>query len=402
MTNRLLIYGLILWASIIGSFALDRNETDQDTKIDLHNATVITDRGTTNAQKEGSSPLSTGSLRGRDFGQATRVEIRQAKVREGDGREEQSVLTQPASSMNPSLSSNSFLSFDEWKKVKSKEHSTGPDRHLSRMREPIDPSCYKERECIGEELEIDLGFLTNKDEWSEGGEGFQKIFNDEEDIRKVYKKQFNYASLDCAATIVKSNSEAIGATSILIESKDKYLLNPCSAPQQFVVIELCEDILVEEIDIANYEFFSSTFKKFRVSVSDIMPVVRNEWTILGEFEAENSRELQKFQINNPQIWASYLKIEVLSHYDDEFYCPISLIKVYGKTMMDEFKIDQLKAQEDKEHLLAVKSINNLDEESIPDECKNVGTHLETLNTSAVSDITGVLSCTSKLAYSLEI
>ena len=395
MANRLLIYGLILWVSIIGSFALDRNKTAQNAKIGLHDTTVITSAATMNMRKDCASPLSTGSLKTHAFRQPSRVEIRHAEIQENGEKKERGALTQPATTRKPSDSSNSFLSFDEWKKVKSKEHSSSPERHPSRMREPVDPSCYKEKECIGEELEIDLGFLTNKHEWSEG-EGNQKSSNEEKDISKVYKKQFNYASLDCAATIVKSNPEAIGATSTLIESKDKYLLNPCSALQQFVVIELCEDILVEEIDIANYEFFSSTFKKFRVSVSDRMPVVDNEWTILGEFEAENSRELQKFQIHNPQIWASYLKIEILSHYDDEFYCPISLIKAYGKTMMDEFKIDQLKAQEDKEQSIAAKNIDNLNEQNIQDGCNNIETHLEALNASTVSDIAGVLSCTSKL------
>ncbi|CAD6648420.1 BAH_G0049770.mRNA.1.CDS.1 [Saccharomyces cerevisiae] len=395
MANRLLIYGLILWVSIIGSFALDRNKTAQNAKIGLHDTTVITTGSTTNVQKEHSSPLSTGSLRTHDFRQASKVDIRQADIRENGERKEQDALTQPATPRNPGDSSNSFLSFDEWKKVKSKEHSSGPERHLSRVREPVDPSCYKEKECIGEELEIDLGFLTNKNEWSEGEEN-QKGFNEEKDIEKVYKKKFNYASLDCAATIVKSNQEAIGATSTLIESKDKYLLNPCSAPQQFIVIELCEDILVEEIEIANYEFFSSTFKRFRVSVSDRIPMVKNEWTILGEFEAGNSRELQKFQIHNPQIWASYLKIEILSHYEDEFYCPISLIKVYGKSMMDEFKIDQLKAQEDKEQSIGTNNINNLNEQNIQDRCNNIETRLETPNTSNLSDLAGALSCTSKL------
>ncbi|EJS41656.1 slp1p [Saccharomyces arboricola H-6] len=396
MTNNLLLYGLILWVSIVGSFALNRNETAQHAKAYLDNKTLTTGGYATEIQKELSSLLSTGSLIRPDFRHTTRVEIRQAEIQGSSEKKEQGTLTQPINSMNLDDSSNSFLSFDEWKKAKSKEHSSSPERHSARVREPIDPSCYKEKDCIGEELEVDLGFLTNRDEWNEG-EGHPKVHTEQkESIGEVYKKRFNYASLDCAATIVKSNSEAIGATSILIESKDKYLLNPCSALQQFVVIELCEDILVEEINIANYEFFSSTFKKLRVSVSDRLPVVNNDWTVLGEFEAENSRDLQRFQIHNPQIWASYLKIDILSHYDDEFYCPISLIRAHGKTMMDEFKLDQLKAQEDKEQLIAATNIDNSREANIRDKCNNIETHLEALNTSAMSDIPGLLSCTSKL------
>ncbi|KAM9904645.1 hypothetical protein OXX69_007475 [Metschnikowia pulcherrima] len=37
------------------------------------------------------------------------------------------------------------------------------------------------------------------------------------------------------------------------------------------------------------------------------------------------------------IWAQYLKIEIVSHYGNEFYCPNSLVRVHGKTMMEEFK-----------------------------------------------------------------
>ena len=39
----------------------------------------------------------------------------------------------------------------------------------------------------------------------------------------------------------------------------------------------------------------------------------------------------------PLIWARYSKIEIASHYGNEFYCPNSLVRVHGKTMMEEFK-----------------------------------------------------------------
>lgn len=215
-----------------------------------------------------------------------------------------------------------FLSFDKWRAAKLKEETDDKRAQASNSWEST------ESDAIGDELEVELGFLSST------GEGRSaQMFTD------AGKHKFNFASLDCAATIVKTNSEASGASSILIDNKDKYLLNPCSAPNKFVVIELCEDILVEEIAIANFEFFSSTFKKVRFSVSDRFPVAKNGWTVLNEFEAENSRNLQKFPIANPQIWARFLLIEILSHHDNEYYCPISLVQVHGKTMMDEFKMD---------------------------------------------------------------
>ena len=46
------------------------------------------------------------------------------------------------------------------------------------------------------------------------------------------------------------------SSTILNESKDKYMLNECSA-NKYVIIELCEEIDVSSIEIANFEFFSS-------------------------------------------------------------------------------------------------------------------------------------------------
>lgn len=156
------------------------------------------------------------------------------------------------------------------------------------------------------------------------------------DLGKVYKDKFNYASSDCAATIVKTNNNAKGASSILVENKDTYLLNQCSILNKFVVIELCQDILVDSVVLGNFEFFSSMFRNIKFSVSDRFPT--QSWEVLGHFEAQNIRDLQTFSIENPLIWSRYLKIEILSHYGDEFYCPLSVVRVHGKTMMEEFKM----------------------------------------------------------------
>lgn len=41
-------------------------------------------------------------------------------------------------------------------------------------------------------------------------------------------------------------------------------------------------------------------------------------------------------MHRPKVWIKYLKIEFLSHYGDEYYCPISQIKVFGPTMLVEY------------------------------------------------------------------
>lgn len=217
---------------------------------------------------------------------------------------------------NETIEECHFLSFEEWKRQKAVDNKQINDSQ-------------PQAETIANELVPTTSGIDSST---------QIPVTLDEDQGKIYKDRFNYASVGCAATIVKTNSHAKGASAILVENKDSYLLNQCSSSQKFVVIELCQDILVDTVVIGNFEFFSSNFRKIRISVSDRFPVGSSGMKVLGEFEAENIRDVQSFNIENPLIWARYLKLEILSHYGDEFYCPISLIRVYGKTMMEEFKM----------------------------------------------------------------
>lgn len=147
---------------------------------------------------------------------------------------------------------------------------------------------------------------------------------------KYLKERFNYASVDCAATVRKANKEAKGMQSILIESKDQYLLNRCSS-NKFVIINLCEQIRVDTIVMANFEFFSSTFKDFKVYGSSKYP--SEDWWLLGQWQAKNTRDLQVFQVPESP-WTNYIKIEFLTHYGHEYYCPLSLVRIHGMSMME--------------------------------------------------------------------
>ncbi|KAI8342865.1 hypothetical protein BC941DRAFT_413270 [Chlamydoabsidia padenii] len=150
---------------------------------------------------------------------------------------------------------------------------------------------------------------------------------------KSLKERFNYAWTICAATVRDVNKEARGAQSILFESKDQYLLNKCAA-DKFVIINLCEEILIDTIVLANFEFFSSTFKDFRVYVANTYPT--NDWQLLGQWQAKNTRDLQVFKVQESIGWFEYIKIEFLTHYGHEYYCPLSLVRVHGMPMMEYF------------------------------------------------------------------
>ncbi|KAI9496256.1 UNC-like C-terminal-domain-containing protein [Zychaea mexicana] len=163
---------------------------------------------------------------------------------------------------------------------------------------------------------------------------------------KSLKERFNYASIDCAATVRGANKEAKGAQSIVYESKDQYMLNKCSA-DKYVIINLCEPVLIDTIVMANFEFFSSTFSEFRVYVADRYPT--KDWKLLGQWQARNTRDLQVFKVNNRFGWFENIKIEFLNHYGHEYYCPLSLVRVHGMTMMEYYYLVERRAGDDEDY-----------------------------------------------------
>lgn len=139
-------------------------------------------------------------------------------------------------------------------------------------------------------------------------------------------KEYNYASTNKGAKVLDSNKEAKGASNILVNDKDKYLRNPCSVEEKFVVIELSEETLVDTIEIANFEHYSSNFRDFELLSSLVYPT--DNWVKLGNFTAENAKHAQRFALQEPK-WTRYLKLNLLSHYGSEFYCTLSVVEVYG-------------------------------------------------------------------------
>lgn len=265
--------------------------------------------------------------------------------------------------------SSRFMSFEEWKQHKNleaqaKANSEAQAKANSEAQAKVSSeSKDTSAPTIDNSLEV---IMPRKQEQK------PEVKKDE---GRTYKYKFNYASSDCAATVVSTNSDAKGASAILKEIKDSYLLNKCSTPNKFVVIELCQDILVSRVVMGNFELFSSMFKSVKFSVSESFPV-NTEWKELGVFEASNIRDLQTFDIENPLIWARYLRIDILSHFDNEFYCPISLVRVHGTTMIEEFKgshssVDATPSSETEDQPILSKELLNYTSEfsEHDDECR---------------------------------
>lgn len=107
--------------------------------------------------------------------------------------------------------------------------------------------------------------------------------------------RFNYASLDCSARVHTAHRSAKSSSSILSSKKDRYMLSPCGSSNgesQFVVVELCEDIRIDTVQLANFEFFSGVFKDFTVSVAKTMTYDAEAWTVAGTYKAKNVRGVQ--------------------------------------------------------------------------------------------------------------
>ncbi|KAI9442956.1 UNC-like C-terminal-domain-containing protein [Lactarius indigo] len=152
--------------------------------------------------------------------------------------------------------------------------------------------------------------------------------------------RFNYASLDCSARVHTAHRGAKSASSILSSKRDRYMLSPCAAAPQFVVVELCEDIRIDTVQLANFEFFSGVFKEFTVSVAKTYATDAEGWTVVGTYVGKNVRGVQSF---HPPMYIRdfyrYIRIDFHSHYSNEYYCPISLLRVYGLTHLEQWKWD---------------------------------------------------------------
>jgi Sad1 / UNC-like C-terminal len=267
------------------------------------------------------------------------------------------------------LNESAFLSFEDWKKQRlEKEGLSDPTPEEQRVQTIKIPGTISDTlEAFGDddaEIEADLGvFLNNRlgavasgpedgsllgkklvQNAADGDTKSGKPKRRSKDAGKTCKERFNFASIDAGGQVMKTNPEAKSASALLSENRDVYMLNICQAKNKFLIIELSELILVETIAIANFEFFSSTFRRFQVSVSDRYPVKLDQWVELGIFEAENSRDVQAFLVEDSRIWARYLRVEFMSHFGNEFYCPVSLLRVHGRTMIQEIQ-DTLKMEQ---------------------------------------------------------
>lgn len=175
-------------------------------------------------------------------------------------------------------------------------------------------------------------------------------------------RKYNYASPDCSARIHSSSPLTQHAPSLLHKSRDRYMLTPCRASEHWVVVELCDEIRIEAIEIAVWEFFSGVVRQVQVSVGgedegggdvggDVGEDVAGRghgWKQVGSFIGKNVRGPQTFTLPQPTAFHRFIRLDFSSYYGSEYYCPVSSLKVYGMNQMEAFKWEQKQLNHNRE------------------------------------------------------
>lgn len=149
----------------------------------------------------------------------------------------------------------------------------------------------------------------------------------------VKMRQKNYASPDCGAKVLASNPEAQSISSVLTD-KDEYLLSPCTDRIWFVV-ELCDSIQAQRVELANFELFSSPLKSVSISVSNRYPT--REWTFAGHFDAKSARDVQVLELSS-LLFGKFVRVD-LTYTNTEHYCPLSFFRIFGTSEIEAFEVE---------------------------------------------------------------
>jgi hypothetical protein len=184
-----------------------------------------------------------------------------------------------------------LLSFEEWK-----ARQLGKDREMemNKSKEAGQQQGFPQQTALSDKAEsVPVIDITSP-----------VVIQRDPHTRVPLTDRFNYASLDCSARVHTSHRSAKSPSSILSSKRDRYMLSPCnkknSKEKHFVVVELCDDIRIDTVQLANFEFFSGVFKEFTVRVAKTYPSNEDGWTVAGTYKAKNVRGVQVCTIRSFQ------------------------------------------------------------------------------------------------------
>lgn len=203
-----------------------------------------------------------------------------------------------------------------------------------------------------------------------------------EELRKILSTldlHRNFASESSGARIVLKSKGIKNPNALL--GKNKYntgMLFDCNliAKQSniFFIIDHTEDFYLEEILIISKSVYTNAIKDFVIYSS--LDLTSNKWVELGKFRNSKNSFFSHFSIKDI-VLTRYIKFEIVSVYNDfpEYYCSMSEIRVYGKTITSfTQKRNQIFLQSNKE--LDVFSKKNTFSEAKSSKGQNNQSHLQ--------------------------
>ena len=156
---------------------------------------------------------------------------------------------------------------------------------------------------------------------------------EEKPPNKGKTKRFNYASFDSGALVLSTSEGIQSAKSILLNRQNKYMMMPCGdMTEKWFIVQLSEDIVIDRIEISNFEHYSSNLKRLKISAQtqqddvegdEVEDDIDENWILISDFEMNNTNtnEIQFVEKHHVR----WLKIEILSHYGSEYYCTLTQV-----------------------------------------------------------------------------
>jgi hypothetical protein len=218
----------------------------------------------------------------------------------------------------PALHNDDFVSFEEWKRLKLAEEGDFLDNDDSRVetaQRPELPTAEHgtlNESSNGSDQEATSNASHETADTSHAARNDQAIdissnastVESQPSARSAlplpFHNKYNYASPDCSARILSASPQTQHASSLLHKSRDRYMLTPCKSDQHWVVIELCDEIRISEIEVAVWEFFSGVVREIKLSVGgaededeeDESEDRNSKWKEVGVFIGKNVRGAQ--------------------------------------------------------------------------------------------------------------
>ena len=149
--------------------------------------------------------------------------------------------------------------------------------------------------------------------------------------------RFNYAAYDSGAKLLLSSPGMKKASAILSSDDDSYMMTPCSSAAKYVIVQLKEDIQLDMIELINREHYSSSIQQFSLYGSNVYPT--EEWVALGRFWADETQQAQYWRLDAGDYAVRYVKLIWETWWKDEYYCTLTQLGVYGRSVLEAFRED---------------------------------------------------------------